>query len=111
MKRTILAPLLPSLTLLVAGIAPATANEGPYVGIEGGFNFQRDQNLVDGGPTTNLRFKDGFGGGFMLGHPFSMGLRPELAIDYRRNSLESASTGGLTQTNVDGHEELYSAMG
>ncbi len=113
MKRVISSALLRPLMVLAAGTVcfPALANDGPYIGAEGGFNFERDQNLISNGPTTNLLFKDGYVGGLTLGHSFAMGLRPELELNYRRNTVENASTGGVTLTNVNGHEDLYTGMG
>lgn len=112
MKRIRLSTALSPMVLLAASaFVPAAANDGPYVGIEGGYNFERDQNLSGNGPSTKLQFKDGMVGGLVFGNSFAIGLRPELELDYRRNDLEQASSGGLTVTNVDGHEDLYSAMG
>ena len=113
MKRTSLSALLKSAVFLAAcGVClSAAANDGPYIGMEGGLNFERDQILSDGSGSATLRFKDGLVGGLVLGHAFPMGLRPELEVDYRRNRLERVTSGGVTTTNVDGHEDLYSAMG
>jgi OmpA-OmpF porin, OOP family len=121
MKRT-LHRTLRWMTLLVtaAAFSPAHANDGPYIGFEGGYNVERDLILYDINNDTSdrLRFKDGplgddgVVGGLVFGHAFWFGLRPELAFDYRRNQLErSTNSLNLTNTNVSGRQELYSAMG
>jgi OmpA-OmpF porin, OOP family len=112
MKRTSCKRMLQSATLLLAGSTalPAAANDGPYVGIEGGYNIERDQTLDGNGPSTDVDFDGGPMGGLVLGHAFWFGLRPELALDYRRNEIERLTSGGVTTSNVSGREDLYSAL-
>lgn len=122
MKRTTMNRTLRWVTLLVAAAVtvPAHANDGPYIGLEGGYNIERDLVLYDinNGTSDRLRFKDGplgndgVVGGLVFGHAFWFGLRPELAFNYRRNQLErSTNSLNITNTNVSGRQELYSAMG
>jgi OOP family OmpA-OmpF porin len=115
MKRTSWNCLLrTSLFVVVAGAClSASANDGLYIGAEGGINFEPDQTLTDhsGGPgTARLHFRNGVVGGLNLGYSFVNGLRPELGLDFRRNRLDKFDNG-VVFTDVDGHEELYTAMG
>ena len=109
MNRTIILFLLRPIVFCVAAgaIFSAGANDGPYIGIEGGFNFERDQ-AVSG---SDFHFKNGLVGGVVTGYSFANGFRPELGLDYRSNDLKRITTGGITFNNVGGREDYYSAMG
>ena len=80
----------------------AVAGEGPYLGAEGGANWQRHQPGLG-----NAGFDHGYIGGLTLGHAYANGLRPEFELDYRRNNLDSL--GG--SSNVSGYSKAYTAMG
>jgi OOP family OmpA-OmpF porin len=75
----------------------ARAGDGPYLGVEGGVNWQgpQDQNIGDL-VIDRLHYKTGFSAGVIGGYSFASGLRPELELNYRRNNFSSdlfGSTG------------------
>jgi OOP family OmpA-OmpF porin len=73
----------------------ALAGSGPYLGAEGGANFEKS--------TAGASFNTGWVGGLTGGYAFENGLRPELELDFRRNELDAASGG-------NGHVKAESAM-
>jgi OOP family OmpA-OmpF porin len=78
---------LPSL-LLGTGALSAHAGDGPYVGIEGGMNWESPQNYrQDGRVIDRLHFDKGWDAGLIGGYSFASGLRPELELDHRSNRL------------------------
>jgi OmpA-OmpF porin, OOP family len=70
----------------------AQAGDGPYVGIEGGFNWQspQDQDL-DGTTIDRLHFNRGWEAGVLGGYSFDSGLRPELELSHRRNKVSDGT--------------------
>jgi OOP family OmpA-OmpF porin len=103
------------LTLPIACLAAAplmaqtpqqTAN-GPYVGIEGGLNWELPQDYrYDGSVIDRLDFDRSWAAGVISGYSFSSGFRPELELDMRRNGLTHDSLGGRDT----GHDSAASAM-
>lgn len=100
------------LSMLGAIPAVATAGDGPYVGIEGGYNYQNPQNLRTD-PATGLsnKFDAGFVGGLTLGYATPSGFRPELELDYRRNDIRKLVTPLGNTTDVSGYDNAYTAFG
>src|SRR5882757_482503 len=86
----------------------AQAGDGPYVGVEGGANFESPQNLRQGGGVTDsLHFNTGWAAGLVGGYSFANGFRPELELDHRRNEVKNDAFGN----NASGFENADSAMG
>ena len=97
-----------AVTPLVAHAQSAaqTAN-GPYVGIEGGLNWETPQNYrVDGTVIDRLHFDRSWAAGLIGGYSFADGLRPELELDRRRNALSHDHEFGADS----GHDNGTSAM-
>jgi len=70
---------LPAL-LIATGPLTARAGDGPYVGVEGGINWESPQNLrQDGRVIDSLHFDQGWAAGLIGGYSFANGLRPELS--------------------------------
>jgi OmpA-OmpF porin, OOP family len=66
----------------------AHAGNGPYVGLEGGANWERPQDQdFNSVVIDRLHYKFGWEAGLTAGYAFSSGLRPELEFAYRRNQL------------------------
>lgn len=109
MNKTIMASLLRPVFFCAATgvIFSAAANDGPYVGVEGGLNLEHHQTVFG----NDVHFEHGFVGGLVTGYSFANGFRPELGLDYRRNGLNRVITGGLAFNDIGGHEDFYSAMG
>jgi len=90
----------------------AHAGDGPYVGVEGGANWQSPQNfdsnsvLLNGDAKFKHPFDAGYIGGLTFGYGTSIGLRPELELDYRRNDVKSFNGFGAS-----GFENAFTAMG
>jgi OOP family OmpA-OmpF porin len=85
----------------------ATAGDGPYLGIEGGVNWESPQNLdIDGTIVDRLHFADGWTAGVIAGYATKSGLRPELELDHRRNDVHR----DLYDFSVSGSENADSAM-
>ena len=97
--------------LAVAAFPSArAASDGPYIGVEGGFNFQSNQKVPQGGTELGaINFDNGYIGGLNFGYAFDSGWRPEIAFDYRHNGLSGASIGG-TGANAAGFESADSVM-
>ena len=82
----------------------AHAGDGPYIGAEGGANFEGPQNLNNTGDS--LHFKTGWAAGLVGGYSFANGFRPELELDHRRNKLKDDAFGN----SASGFENADSAM-
>jgi len=103
MKKKSLHPIYKAIvgTALVAAPALAFAGNGPYIGIEGGANWERPQNIFIGGAKADeLHFKPGWAAGLVGGYSFANGFRPELELNFRRNELgrvvpATAQVGGF----------------
>src|ERR1700687_687839 len=85
-------------SLLACAPLVAQAGDGPYIGVEGGLNWESPQDYRnDGSVIDRLHFDKGWAAGLIGGYSFANGLRPELELDYRRNNLnhdEFAPAGG-----------------
>jgi len=108
-KRTVLSVACGAFALPLL----ARAGDGPYVGVEGGANWQAPQNiqstgLLPGDDTAKFKhpFDAGYAGGLTFGYGSTLGLRPELELDYRRNDIKS-----INGTAATGSENAYTAMG
>src|SRR5687767_430014 len=79
---------------------------GPYLGLQGGLNFQED-NHFRGGGTDGAKAKYDVGpvGIFTFGYALEYGLRLELEGGYRFNSVDKVSG-----TQGDGRLQTASAM-
>ena len=87
MLRKTLYWALPAL-LLGSGPLTAMADDGPYIGIEGGFNWEEPQNLRQERVVTDkINFDKGWAAALIGGYSFANGLRPELELDHRSNDL------------------------
>jgi OmpA-OmpF porin, OOP family len=90
MNRMLRKPLrlaLPAI-LLGTGSLAALADDGPYVGVEGGFNWEEPQDLrQDLAVTDKINFNKGWAAGLIGGYSFANGWRPELELDHRSNKL------------------------
>ncbi len=115
--------LLTSSFVAVPMLAHAAAN-GPYIGIEGGGNWEMSQNIKSDDLSTigNFDYKSGWVGGVTAGYSGVYGFRPELQIDYRRNDVNKLSvgsaaisgggtTGAISTYDVAGFQNTYTAMG
>ena len=93
--------LLPRLTAVVPALlfvsSPmiARADDGPYVGVEGGLNWESPQDLRQGPNVIDrIHFDTGWAAGIIGGYSFANGLRPELELDHRSNRLSHDTFGG-----------------
>lgn len=81
-----------------AGLAPAKAQpfEGPYINLQGGYNY-RDEvrtsypQATATGTSLHLYSDDGFVGVLSTGYGFGNGFRFEVEGDYRRNDIRHLS--------------------
>ena len=91
MNRTARHPLaltLPAL-LLATGSLIARADDGPYIGAEGGANWESAQDIrQDSKVLDKINFDKGWAAGLIGGYSFANGLRPELELDHRSNHLD-----------------------
>lgn len=100
------APLMIGVVALVATL-PAAAEIGPYVGLEAGWSanpdapFTETVNQATTQPPSTLkttvhgsaRFSSGMVGGATFGYALPGHLRPELEVNYRRNSVSETGVG------------------
>jgi OOP family OmpA-OmpF porin len=85
--------------------APQTA-DGPYLGIEGGLNWDAMQDYrFEGSVIDQLHFARSWEAGVIGGYSFSDGLRPELELAARRNGLSRDWLGADA-----GHDNADTAM-
>jgi outer membrane protein OmpA-like peptidoglycan-associated protein len=95
-------------TFLAAAPLWAHAGDGPYIGIQGGANWESPQNLLQHGNVDDtLHFKTGWIGGVTTGYSYANGFRPELELDYRRNDLSRDAFGFA----AGGHEDAETVFG
>lgn len=82
--------ILVSASLAIAGLpALALAGDGPYLGVEGGLNWESPQDLRQQGTVIDRTdFERGWAAGVVGGWSFASGFRPELELDWRRNNLD-----------------------
>ncbi len=98
--------LASSITLVLIPTI-AAAGEGPYLGVEGGVNWESPQNLhSDGAILDRLHFDDGWTAGVIAGYSTPFGLRPEIELDHRRNDVHRDEYG----LPVSGGENADSAL-
>jgi OOP family OmpA-OmpF porin len=95
--------------------AAAFAGDGPYVGLEGGANWEANQNIRNGDNTStgdSTKFKTGWLAGGVAGYSFANGLRPELEVDFRRNQFRKLNNNvaGTSETDVNGFEDNLTGM-
>jgi outer membrane protein OmpA-like peptidoglycan-associated protein len=110
---------IPYVTAGMLAPFAAQANDGWYVGAEGGINFEKNNDFTspaNGQNGLHATYKDGYVFGLNTGYSFASGFRPELALDYRRNSLDSlslslAGLGSASASQFSGAENAYTAMG
>jgi OmpA-OmpF porin, OOP family len=103
LHRAIPAVLVVSTSLIAA------ADDGPYFGIEGGFNWEESQNLrQDRVVTDKINFDKGWTAGLIGGYSFSNGLRPELELDHRSNDLNHDFLG--TAYGLDRAESAFANL-
>jgi len=90
MNRMLRKTLRWALPAMLLGSEPliAEAGDGPYIGVEGGFNWEESQDLrQDRVVTDKINFDKGWAAGLIGGYSFANGLRPELELDHRSNDL------------------------
>lgn len=75
--------------VMLAASPVASAAVGPYVGIEGGASLDIDTNVYTGGNKQTVKFHNGLVGGATVGYALPGHLRPELEINYRRNTIKN----------------------
>src|SRR5580693_6534492 len=99
---------LPALLITTAPLA-ARAGEGPYVGVEGGMNWESPQDYrQDGRVIDRLHFDKGWAAGLIGGYSFANGLRPELELDHRSNDLNHDFLG--TAYGLDRAESAFANL-
>ncbi|AXP03708.1 porin family protein [Pseudomonas fluorescens] len=102
-------------------IAPASSfadTLGPYVSAMGGVNWVADQDLTQNDNDFvemefNQPLHSGFATGLALGWRFPVGLRPELELSYRRNTLDQFNNRvyeGGSSIEGKGEEQASSLM-
>lgn len=96
-----------SAAVLLACVLPgAWANDGAYVGVEGGINWETPQDLRQNGVVTDrIHLNRGWAAGLVGGWSFANGFRPELELDHRRNDLNHDFFG-----RQDGSDNADSAL-
>jgi OOP family OmpA-OmpF porin len=96
-------PWMVSAAVLACCPLIASGDDGPYVGVEGGVNWQspQDQDTV-GVVTDRLHFKKGWEAGVVSGYSFMNGWRPELELSYRRDPIPGGNhdNNGAALANV-----------
>lgn len=111
--------------LLAFGSASSAvmAGDGFYLGLSGGATFPKSQNFkidfanetatAQDGKIARVKLDDGWIGGVAAGYAMESGLRPELAIDRRRNDVDSITLTGAAapEAGVFGREITNSAIG
>jgi OOP family OmpA-OmpF porin len=99
----------PPALVLAFGSLTAVADDGPYVGLEGGINWENSQNLrQDRVVTDKLNFDKGWAAGLIGGYSFANGLRPELELDHRSNDLNHDFLG--TAYGLDRAESAFANL-
>lgn len=98
MKRSL---ALAASTIALAAVAgsPALAqDQGPYVAFGGGYNIAPESHLdaSGGAPNGDVEFDDGWAAMLAGGYAWGNGLRTELEMSYRDNSVDSINTPGAT---------------
>ncbi len=90
-----------SLSLALIFSSAVFADVGPYVGIEAGLGTRLGENINLNSPQGKAKFHDGFVEGLTVGYALPGHLRPELELDYRRNTLKQQ----------DAAQSAFTAMG
>ena len=87
MKQFSRHPLRAAVAAAFLASAPlaAFAGDGPYIGLEGGANWEAPQN-VNGAVGDTLHYHTGWAAGLVGGYSFLNGFRPELELDYRKRA-------------------------
>ena len=110
--------------LLAAVPGMARANEGWYLGIQGGANFVLDQTLriysasrplrpiADGTPVSDISFDTGYAAGLLGGYAFGSGFRLELELTRRDNDFRNiVLADGSESARVGGREFADAGFG
>ena len=112
------------LAALAALPGSASANQGWYLGAEGGANFMRDQTfrlyganeglfpVADGTAISQVSFDTGYVAGLVGGYAFGFGLRSELELAHRDNDFGRILTNnGQPSQRIGGREFADLAFG
>lgn len=114
-----LSPMLATVASAVALLAamPAVAQErssameGPYIGLQGGYLWNRDMGVNAGTASNEISFKDGWTGvlegGYRLGNGLSLGVESGFA----RNSVKEITGGPTGRTGDFGRVDAITVMG
>jgi OOP family OmpA-OmpF porin len=97
--------LLLAFTSMLAISASAHAEEGFYVGIGGGANNVHDDKVKGSGISAGAEYDWGYAAAGTLGYAYDNGIRSELELGYRDNSLDSIGT-----VSANGDVDAMSAM-
>jgi OOP family OmpA-OmpF porin len=90
------APAAMCLAFAASVPVAAHADSGWYMGAEGGVNWMpRQSHATAGSHEFSLDYDTGWIGGLTTGYAFENGLRPELELDYRRNSIATLFLNGM----------------
>jgi OOP family OmpA-OmpF porin len=106
-------PVSNRLLLLIGAFAapPAFAGEGPYLGFEARANFVTEQSLRQAGADAGkLTFDPGYQAGLLVGGTFKIGLRPELELTYRSNTVKDFIDLGGTSSPSQARVDSYGAL-
>lgn len=111
--KMMLRPVQALTAMTVLGMVPtlAHANDGAYLGLEGGWNYENNQNLrTNPSAGASARFDNGLAAGVNGGYSYANGLRPELELDWRRNDVRKLQTpiGGV---DASGFDAAYTGFG
>ncbi len=90
---------------IIALSSGAFAKEGYYLGIGGGANKVHDDEFEASGTSTQVEYDWGYAVTGSLGYQYDNGLRSEIELGYRHNSLDEIGAVG-----AGGHVGTSSAM-
>src|SRR5690606_40748246 len=120
LKPGLLAGGFAALGLMAALASPALAETqistpprsalavGPYVGLGGGLNIQRDTDVTGPGFDGSIDSHLGWAGLVTLGYRHRSGLRGEIEGGYRRNNVDEITD--CAACGSDGFTQAWSAM-
>lgn len=99
----------PALAETRISTPPASAlATGPYVGLGGGLNIQRDMDGSGPGFNGSVESNLGWAGLLSLGYRWQNGLRGEIEGGYRRNNVDKID--GCAACGSDGFTRAWSTM-
>jgi OOP family OmpA-OmpF porin len=104
--------------LLSVSLLPltASASEGWYAGVNVGGNFvdsetfSYNSNIPNSGGSADVGYNDDIAWGLNAGYRLPSGFRPEFAIEFRSNDIDSISNSGNSTQNVSGHVDATTFM-